>query len=146
MRTGLRADSAARAGRGPTRPGKSFRPLRFAADGWSGLMRLEPGSAGAVHYHTGAVDAFNLADARKIFGTGERVGPGNYVYEAAGTVDGWRAIGDEPCVVLIKVIGVIDYLGGDGQVIESVTAETQRALYLAWCREQDVRPAGQILG
>jgi hypothetical protein len=28
----------------PTGPGKSFRPLRFAADGWSELMRLEPGS------------------------------------------------------------------------------------------------------
>ena len=33
----------------PTGPGKSFRPLRFAADGWSELMRLEPGSAVAVH-------------------------------------------------------------------------------------------------
>jgi len=29
----------------PTGPGKSFRPLRFAADGWSELMRLEPGGA-----------------------------------------------------------------------------------------------------
>ena len=35
----------------PTGPGKSFRPLRFAADGWSELMRLEPGSAVAVHRH-----------------------------------------------------------------------------------------------
>ena len=33
----------------PTGPGKTFRPLRFAADGWSELMRLEPGSAVAVH-------------------------------------------------------------------------------------------------
>ena len=130
----------------PTGPGKSFRPLRFAADGWSELMRLEPGSAGAVHYHTGAVDAFNLADAREIFGTGERVGPGNYVYEAAGTVDGWRAIGDEPCVVHIKVAGAIEYLDGNGQVIGSVNAETQRALYLTWCQEHGVRPAAQILG
>src|SRR5215472_9000064 len=44
-----------------TGPGKSFRPLRFAADGWSELMRLEPGSAVAVHRHTGEVHAFNLA-------------------------------------------------------------------------------------
>jgi hypothetical protein len=27
----------------PTGPGKSFRPLRFEADGWSEPMRLEPG-------------------------------------------------------------------------------------------------------
>ena len=90
----------------PTGPGKSFRPLRFAADGWSKLMRLEPGSAVALHRHTGEVHAFNLAGTREILGTGERVGPGNYVYEPPGTIDGWAAIGDEPCVVHIKVSGM----------------------------------------
>ena len=64
--------------------------------------------------------------------TGERVGRGNYVYE--------------PCVVYIKVAGTIEYLGDDGQVIESVNAETQRAVYLAWCREHGVEPAAQISG
>ena len=59
----------------PTGPGKSFRPLRFAEDGWSELMRLEPGGTVAVHRHTGEVHAFNLAGTREIFGTGERVGP-----------------------------------------------------------------------
>jgi len=48
----------------PTGPGKSFRPLRFAADGWSELMRLEPGSGVAVHRHTGDVHAFNIAGTR----------------------------------------------------------------------------------
>ena len=129
----------------PTGPGKSFRPLRVAEDGWSELMRLEPGSAVAVHRHTGEVHAFNLAGTREIFGTGERVGPGNYVYEPAGTIDGWAAIGVEPCVVHIKVTGTIEYLGENGQVIESVNADTQRALYLAWCREHAVPPAAQIL-
>jgi hypothetical protein len=129
----------------PTGPGKSFRPLRFTQDGWCELMRLEPGSAVAVHRHTGEVHAFNLAGTREIFGTGERVGPGNYVYEPAGTIDGWAAIGDEPCVVHIKVIGTIEYLGENGQVIDSVNADTQRALYLNWCREHAVQPAAQIL-
>ena len=31
-----------------TGPGKAFRPLRFAADGWSELMRLEPGTSTAA--------------------------------------------------------------------------------------------------
>ena len=130
----------------PTGSGKSFRPLRFAADGWSELMRLEPGSAVAVHRHTGEVHAFNLTGTREIFGTGERVGPGSYVYEPPGTVDGWGAVGDEPCVVHIKVFGTIEYLDGNGQVIESVNAETQRELYLAWCRAHGAHPAEQILG
>ena len=98
-----------------------------------------------MHRHTGEVHAFNLAGTREIFGTGERVGPGNYVYEPAGTIDGWAAIGDEPCVVHIKVTGTIEYLGENGQVIDSVNAGTQRALYLNWCREHAVHPAAQIL-
>jgi hypothetical protein len=31
-----------------------------------------------------------------------------------------------------------------GRVIESVNAETQRAVYLAWCQEHGVDPAKQI--
>jgi 2,4'-dihydroxyacetophenone dioxygenase len=129
-----------------TGPGKAFRPLRFTADGWSELMRLEPGSAVALHRHTGSVHAFNLSGTREILGTGEQVRPGNYVYEPAGTIDGWRAVGDEPCIIHIKVSGVIEYLGDDGEVTETVSAETQRAVYLAWCQEHGVRPSEQILG
>ena len=130
----------------PTGTGKSFRPLRFAADGWSELMRLEPGSAVALHRHTGEVHAFNVSGTREILGSGELVGPGSYVYEPAGTVDGWGAVGDEPCVVHIKVAGTIEYVDGNGQVIESVNAGTQRAVYLAWCRDHDVHPSERILG
>jgi 2,4'-dihydroxyacetophenone dioxygenase len=129
-----------------TGPGKAFRPLRFTADGWSELMRLEPGSMVALHRHTGEVHAFNLSGTREIAGTGDRVGPGGYVYEPAGNVDAWGAVGDEPCIVLIKVTGTVEYLGEDSQVIETVSAKTQRAVYLAWCREHGVRPAEQILG
>ena len=46
----------------------------------------------------------------------------------------------------IKVTGAVEYLGEDGQVIETVSTETQCAAYLAWCREHGVRPAEQILG
>src|SRR5262249_47546762 len=79
-----------------TGPGKWFGPLRFAADGWSELMRLEPGAGVPLHRHTGEVHAFNLAGSREIVGTGERAGPGGYVYEPAGLIDGWAAVGDEP--------------------------------------------------
>jgi len=129
----------------PTGPGKSFRPLRFARDGWSELMRLEPGSVVALHRHTGEVDAFNLSGSREIIGTGEIVGPGGYVHEPPGLTDTWGAVGDVPCIVHIKVTGNIDYLDQDGQVIETVNAATQRAAYLAWCLDRGIAPAGQIL-
>ena len=128
----------------PTGPGKSFRPLRFAADGWSELMRLEPGSGVPLHRHTGDVHAFNLSGTREILGTGELVGAGNYVYEPAGTIDAWTAVGDEPCIVHIKVVGDIEYLDDDGQVTETTSAATQHAAYLAWCAQHGVHPAEQL--
>ena len=50
------------------------------------------------------------------------------------------------CAQESKVTGAVEYLGEDGQVIETASAETQRGVYLAWCREHGVRPAEQILG
>ena len=38
-----------------TGPGKSFRPLRFGADGWSELMRLEPGSGMPLQFCPGPI-------------------------------------------------------------------------------------------
>jgi hypothetical protein len=40
----------------------------------------------------------------------------------------------------------LDTEGEDSQVIESANAETQRAVYLAWCQEHGVDPAEQLLG
>jgi 2,4'-dihydroxyacetophenone dioxygenase len=130
----------------PTGTGKSFRPLRFTADGWSELMRLEPGSVVALHQHTGELHAFNITGTREILGTGEIVGPGSYVYEPAGTVDTWGATADGPCVVHLAVIGTIEYFGPDGQVTETVSAASQRAIYLAWCQREGVVPDPRILG
>lgn len=129
----------------PTGPGKSFRALRFDAGGWSELMRLEPGSVVALHRHTGEVHALNLSGTRRILGSGEMVGPGDYVYEPAGMVDGWQAVGEEPCVVHIKVAGDIEYLSDAGELTETVSSASQRAVYLAWCQQNDTPPAPQIL-
>jgi 2,4'-dihydroxyacetophenone dioxygenase len=130
----------------PAGPGKSFRPLHFAADRWSELMRLEPGSVVALHRHTGELHAFNVSGTREIIGTGEIVSPGGYVYEPAGTIGTWGATGDGPCVVHIKATGAIEYLGEDGQVTGTVTAATQRAVYLAWCRHAGVTADPRLAG
>ena len=129
----------------PTGPGKSFRPLRFEPGGWSELMRLEPGSVVALHRHTGEVHAYGLSGTRQILGTSETAGPGSYVYEPAGTVDAWQAVGDHPCVLHLKITGAIQYIGADGQVTEIADATSQRSAYLAWCARRDVPPAAQIL-
>ncbi len=130
----------------PTSAGKSFRPLRFDVDGWSELMRLEPGSQVARHRHTGHVHAFNLSGSRRILETGEIVGPGDYVYEPTGLIDAWEAIGDRPCVVHLKILGAVEYLDAEDQVIDTANTESQRRTYLAWCEQHHTEPVPQIIG
>lgn len=128
----------------PTAPGNAFRPLRFEADGWSELMRLEPGSGVPRHRHTGDVDAFTLSGTRQILDTGELIGPGDYVHESAGTVDAWRAVGEVPCVVHIRVRGAVEFLDAAGRVVATADSASQRAAYLDWCRRHGIPPAPQL--
>jgi len=125
----------------PTGAGKSFRPLHFEPAGWSELMRLEPGSSVATHRHTGAVHAYTLSGARQILGSGELLGPGDFVYEPAGLVDAWQAVGEQPCIVHIQVSGAIEYLDEAGSVIATIDSASQHACYLSWCQDHQVEPA-----
>ncbi len=83
-----------------------------------------------------------------ILSTGEIVGPGDYVYERAGNTDTWQAIGDEPCIVHIKITGAVQHLDDADTVIDTADtadAASQCAAYLAWCLQHRQDPAAQIL-
>jgi len=100
--------------------------------------------ADLLHRRTGEVHAYNLSGSRQILGTGEIVGPGDYVYEPPGNVDAWQAVGDEPCVVHIKVTGTVEYFDEAGAVTGQADSASQRAAYLGWCRETGSDPAGPL--
>jgi quercetin dioxygenase-like cupin family protein len=118
----------------PLSRGKSFKPLRFLANdrGFVELLRLEPGEAIARHRHSGEVHAFNLQGEREL-DTGERVGPGGYVHEPEGNVDSWKVIGDEALIVMVVVMGAVEYLDADGKVADRYTASTLRDIYERYC-------------
>ena len=118
----------------PLSAGKSFKPLRFLAgdDGFVELLRLEPGEAIPLHRHTGEVHAFNLQGWREL-DSGERIGPGDYVYEPRGNVDSWRVIGDEALIVLVIVHGAVEYLDSEGSVTARFTAATLEDIYRSHC-------------
>ncbi len=80
------------------------------------LLRLEPGAVVPLHRHTGEVHALNLSGRRRLH-TGEIVGPGGYVYEPAGNVDSWAAIGDQPVILHVVVEGALEFLGEEGEVV-----------------------------
>jgi 2,4'-dihydroxyacetophenone dioxygenase len=118
----------------PLVAGLSFKPLRFFADdrGYAALLRLEPGTVIPLHRHTGEIHAINLQGSREL-ASGELVGPGDYVFEPAGNVDAWAAVGDTHLVVMIVVTGAVEYLAPDGGVLMRSTAATLEAIYRAHC-------------
>ena len=127
----------------PLGPGESFKPLRFLAGnrGRVLLLRLEPGSVVPPHRHTGDVHAFNVEGSRELIDSGQIVGPGDYVYEPAGNADTWRVVGDGPCTVFIATRGVMEYLDGDGNVVQRDSTDTLRAAYLRYCDAHGLEPA-----
>jgi len=103
----------------PLGPGESFKLLHASRTERVLLLRLEPGTVVPLHRHQGHVHAFNISGTRKLIETGEIVGPDGYVYEPPGNVDSWMAIGDEPVIVHIVSTGAMEYLGANGEVIET---------------------------
>jgi 2,4'-dihydroxyacetophenone dioxygenase len=126
----------------PLGAGESFKPLRFLPEecGRILLLRLKPGTVVPRHRHLGEVHAFNLAGSRELLDTGEIAGPGAYVYEPAGNVDSWMAVGDEPVVVHIVSFGAMEYLDNDGRVLRRDTASSLQEIYLRYCERSNLRP------
>ena len=125
----------------PLGAGKSFKPLRFMRDdrGFVELLRVEPGETIPLHRHTGETHAFNIEGTRELC-TGEVIGPGDYVYEPPGNTDWWKVVGDVPLVVLVVVIGAIEYLGTDGSVVRRFTARTLMDAYHEHCAAKGITP------
>lgn len=119
----------------PLGPGRMMKPIRFLSGdrGYVALMHVDPGTVIPRHRHTGEVHAINLSGRRELM-NGEMVGPGDYVYEPAGNVDSWRAVGDEPAIVHIVVHGAVEYLADDGSVARRFSSAVMEEAYRAHCR------------
>jgi 2,4'-dihydroxyacetophenone dioxygenase len=124
----------------PIAEGKSFKPLRFLGGnrGFVELLRLEPGTFSPLHRHTGEVHAFNLEGARELC-AGEVVGPGDYVYEPAGNTDTWKVVGDVPLVVLVVVMGAVEFIGPDNTVTDRITADRLMEMYQQHCAANGIQ-------
>ncbi|TKC91670.1 cupin domain-containing protein [Trinickia terrae] len=118
-------------------PVKWWKPLRFMPEGrgFVELMRMSPGAVMPLHRHTGEIHAFNL-EGERVLCTGERIGPGDYVYEPPGNTDWWRVEGDKPLTVLVVVHGEVEFLAADGAVRKRVSAQTQLDAYRRHCEAQ----------
>lgn len=113
-----------------TVPGKSLKLLAVLSDdrGFVELLRMEPGVRMPRHRHTGEVHVYQLAGARRLQ-TGKILGPGDYVYEPAGSADAWEAIGDTPMVAFLVVMGEAQFLSDEDSVVSTANARTMRECY-----------------
>ena len=125
----------------PEGEGKWSLPLQFLPDdsGWVELMRLKPGVRLGLHRHTGEVHALNLAGERRL-NDGRLVRAGDYIYEPAGNVDWWEAIGSEELLVYVVVKGSVEYLGAHHSVLQRITTVDRIADYHRHCTSMGVQP------
>lgn len=125
----------------PLSEARAFKPIRFFAEnkGYAALMRVDPGTTIPPHRHTGEVHALTL-EGQRALSSGELIGPGDCVYEPAGSIDSWGAVGDEPVIVFIIVWGSVEYLSDSGEVTARFCAETQEAAYRRHCEANDLVP------
>lgn len=125
----------------PEGEGKWSLPVQFLPDGagWVELMRLQPGVRLGLHRHTGEVHALNLAGERRL-NDGRVVRPGDYIYEPAGNVDWWEAIGEEELLVHVVVKGEVEYLGPHHSVLQRITTADRMDDYRRHCAGLGVQP------
>jgi 2,4'-dihydroxyacetophenone dioxygenase len=127
----------------PLGEGQSFKPIAFGpGSARQLLLRVESGSVVALHRHHGAVHAFTVSGRRVLLDPAGDIAidAGSYVYEPAGNVDSWMAVGDEACVIHIAIDGPMDTLDDEGNVVSSSGTPELYACYLAWCGEHHVAP------
>jgi quercetin dioxygenase-like cupin family protein len=126
----------------PLDRGLSFKPRHFLPcnRGRVLLLRLDPGTVFPRHRHTGEVHGLNIEGHRKLLDTGDIIGPGDYVYEPAGNVDSWMAIGPSPLTVFLSVWGAVETLDTSGQVIQSDDTVSMLETYLLYCDRNGLEP------
>jgi 2,4'-dihydroxyacetophenone dioxygenase len=129
----------------PLRAGLHMRPLHFEPHGYALQLRLEPGTVIGKHRHTGELHALNLSGAREILETGEIVNEGDYVYEPAGTVDSWRCHGNKACIVHISLVGRVEYLDDNNNLLSYSDSGTAKEAYISWCDAQGLKPDPTIV-
>jgi 2,4'-dihydroxyacetophenone dioxygenase len=132
----------------PLGNGQSFKPIAFGpGPARQLLLRVEAGSAVALHRHHGAVHAFTVSGRRVLLDPAGDIAidSGTYVYEPPGHVDSWMAVGDGPCIVHIAIDGPMDTLDQAGNVVASTGTPELHACYVAWCAEHTATPDSALV-
>jgi 2,4'-dihydroxyacetophenone dioxygenase len=123
----------------PLADGISTRPLRFAGQERTQLLKVEPSISVGLHSHGGFVHAYAVSGSRRLDG-GVIAGPGSYVFEPCGNRDCWECAGDEPVILFIHMSGALVSFDENGMETGRTTTEGLRQRYLKWCETEGHEP------
>jgi 2,4'-dihydroxyacetophenone dioxygenase len=97
------------------------------------LVRFEPGSGLATHYHHGVVVTYTVSGQWRYRDAEWTAGPGDVLVEPAGSTHAFEAIGDIPVEAFVNLTGALEFRDESGKTISIESAETLHGRYLAYC-------------
>jgi len=128
----------------PLRAGMWMRPLCFQDDGYSLQLRVAPGARTGLHRHTGEVNALTLSGQRRIYTSGELLGPGSFLFEPPGNEDEWGCEGTQDCIVMITLKGRVEYITAHGELDHYTDTHSAQAAYLDHCARTGIAPLAAL--
>lgn len=119
----------------PQSDGVSFRLLSVSPEQgtWTNLLRVTRQGTINLHRHLGQVEAWVIAGRWRYLEHDWVASAGMYVFEPQGDVHTLVNAGEEEMITLFVVHGPIEYLGADGQVSFTETANTKLARWAEFC-------------
>jgi len=126
----------------PHESGISSKLLSLFRDsgGWVSLLRLEPGVCVPKYRTRGEIHSYILSGRKRNETDGRVLGSGEYDFDPPGNINSWTVEGDEPLVILLIALGLIEYLDHDGRVVRQETTESKAEEYYKYCANRGIQP------
>jgi 2,4'-dihydroxyacetophenone dioxygenase len=131
----------------PQGDGVFFRPLRLCPERgtWTNLLRVTRQGTVSLHKHLAPVEAWTISGQWRYLERDWVAAPGTYVFEPEGDVHTLVNAGREEMITLFVVHGPIEYMGPDGKLLYTETAETKLIKYVEFCNANGI-PVAPIVG
>ena len=101
-------------------------------------MKFPPGLELPKHYHTGIVIGHTMKGAWRYLEHDWVSEPGDTVYETAGSSHTPKSVGDEDAEVFFYIVGELEFVDDDGNLLARENWRTSLARYQAYCEANGI--------
>jgi 2,4'-dihydroxyacetophenone dioxygenase len=103
-------------------------------------MRFPPGIELPKHHHTGIVIGHTIRGAWRYLEHDWVSEPGDTVYETAASTHTPRSVGEEDAEVFFLVVGELEFVDDDGNLLARENWKTSLERYHAYCEKHGLEP------